>query len=299
MKAPAAWLLAACLAARAAHAQDDDVATSFARAVELLQGERHLEALGLLERVRAQRETAAVAYNMAIAQRALGRHLEAIASLRRYLELAGARIDDARRAEIEGRIDELRGTLATVTVRIATPPGDVTVTLDGEPFAPPRWNVAAPMNPGRHVFVVRGARYHPLELVRAINAGGRAEVELRPEPVDIVTRLRVTASARDAEVLLDGLLVGSDGYDARVAPGHHRMQVRAPGFHPYESSLDITPGASLQVRAQLVEDIPITRRWWFWTGVGALVAGAVTAVVWVAASGTEAPACGSTGWCPP
>lgn len=299
MRSRAVWLLAACLVARPALAQDDDVTATFARAVELLQAERHLEALGLLERVRGQRETAAVAYNMAIAQRALGRHVEAIASLRRYLDLAGARIDDGRRAEIDGRIAELSATLATVTVRVAAPPGDVSVTVDGEPVAPARWNVPAPMNPGRHAFVVRGARYHPLEVTQTFAPGARVEVPLRPEPIDIVTRLRVTASARDAEVLLDGVLVGSDGFDARVAPGHHRMQVRAPGFLPYESSLEINPGAALQVRAVLVEDVPVTRRWWFWTGVGALVVGAITAAAWAAASGTEAPTCGSTGWCPP
>jgi tetratricopeptide (TPR) repeat protein len=292
----AALTALALLAAPAAARADDDPAELFAQAVTLLQGARHLEALALLERVRAARETAAVAFNLAVAQRALGRPLDAIASLERYLRLAGDRIDDARRAEVTERVRELRASVATVTVRVRAP-GAVAVTLDGEPYPRARWGVAAPMNPGRHVFRLTGSGLQPLEVARDIPAGATREVDLRPEPVDVVTRLAVTASVPGVEVLVDGLLVAAGPYDARIAPGRHAVEVRARGYAPYAASLDIEPGAAVRVHAPMTPDVPLTGRWWFWTGLSALAVGAVVGVVVAAASGTEAPLCGTTGVC--
>ena len=293
----AATLVVALAAPTAARAQSADPSALFAEAVTLLQGARHLEALELLARVRAQRETPAVLYNMAIAQRALGRPLDAIGSLRRYLTLAGDRIDDARRAEVNSRIDELRATLATVTVSVRAASEGVSVTLDGDAFARARWGVAAPLNPGRHVFRLTGPGVQPLELVRDVAPGSTVTYDLVPEPIDVVTRLAVTASVAEAEVSVDGLLVGNGRYDARINPGRHAVEVRAREWLPYSASLDIAPGASVRVHAQLRPDVPLTRRWWFWTGVGALAVGAVTAIVFAVASGTEAPDCGTTGRC--
>lgn len=293
----AALALALALGAAPASARaDDDPAALFAQAVTLLQGARHLEALALLERVRALRETAAVDYNLAVAQRALGRPLDAIASLERYLRLAGDRIDDARRAEVGERVRELRAAVASVAV-VVRAPDSVAVTVDGDPLPAARWNLPSPMNPGRHVFRLTGNGLQPLELARDIAPGAAAEVELRPEPVDVVTRLAVTASVPSAEVVVDGVLVATGPYAARIAPGRHRVEVRARGHAPYETALDIEPGAVVRVHAPMAAEVPITRRWWFWTGVSVLAAGAVAAVAIAAASGTEAPDCGTTGLC--
>lgn len=281
-----------------ARAQATDApAALFSEAVSLLRGARYLEALSILQRVRAIRETPAVLYNLAIAERGLGRPVDAIASLERYLTLAGDRIDDARRDEVAAHIREMRATVATLTVTVRAAEHDVAVTLDGDPLPRARWSVAGAINPGRHLLRLTGDGLHPLEVVRDIAPGASVSVDLRPEPVDVETRLAVVPSVRNAEVVVDGMLMGTDGYDARINPGRHDVVVRARGHLPYSTSLDIAPGAAVRVRADLRRDVPITERWWFWTAISVVVVGAATGVAIAAASGTAAPDCGTTGRC--
>ena len=59
------------------------------------------------------------------------------------------------------------------------------------------------------------------------------------------------------------------------------------------------PGVALvEPRGAAAE--PVTRKWWFWTGVGALVAGAVvTALVIGGSQGSNRPPCPAGAICPP
>lgn len=291
--ATALALLPASLRAQAV----EDPAALFSEAVALLRGARYLEALSILERVRAARETPAVLYNLAIAQRGLGRPLDAIASLERYLALAGDRVDDARREEVAAHVREMRATVAAMTVTVRAEGGDVSVTLDGDPLARDQWGAARAINPGRHVLRLTGQGLRPLEVARDVAPGARLAVDLRPEPVDVETRLAVVTSVSGAEVVLDGMLVGADGYDARINPGRHDVVVRARGHLPYSASLDIAPGAAVRVRADLRRDVPVTEHWWFWTVISVVAAGAIAGVSVAAASGTADPDCGTTGRC--
>lgn len=293
-----AAVMALALHASSARAQAvEDPAALFSEAVTMLRGARYLEALALLERVRSARETPAVLYNLAIAERGLGRPLDAIASLERYLTLAGERIDDARREEVATHVREMRATVGSMTVTVRADGADVAVTLDGDPLARARWGEARAINPGRHVLRLTGQGLRPLEVVREVAPGASVAVDLRPEPVDVETRLAVLASVRNAEVVLDGMLMGTDGYSARINPGRHEVVVRARGHLPYSTTLDIEPGAAVRVRADLRRDVPITERWWFWTAVSVAAAGAIAGVAIAAASGTADPDCGSTGRC--
>lgn len=288
--------LALLPAAACAQALDDPTAR-FTEAVTLLRSARYLEALSLLEQVRAARETPAVLYNLAIAQRGLGRPLDAIASLERYLALAGDRIDDARRDEVATHVREMRATVATATVTVRSDGHEAAVTLDGDPLPRDRWERPFAVNPGRRVFRVTAAGLQPLEVVRDVAPGASFTVDLRPEPVDVETRLAVSTSVPRAEVMLDGMLMGTDGYDARVSPGRHTVEVRARDHLPYSTSLDIAPGASVRVRADLRREVPLTERWWFWTLISAAVVGTATGIAIAAASGTADADCGSTGRC--
>ncbi|HXJ20507.1 MAG TPA: tetratricopeptide repeat protein [Polyangia bacterium] len=46
------------------------------------------------------------------------------------------------------------------------------------------------------------------------------------------------------------------------------------------------------------ETTPVTHRWWFWTGIGAVVAGGVVAAVLITRGGTNYPACPMSANCP-
>jgi hypothetical protein len=59
---------------------------------------------------------------------------------------------------------------------------------------------------------------------------------------------------------LEGARVEIDGEDRGTAPvsldlppGEHTVKVTAPGYYPWKTTLDVTPGVNAAVRAELVE----------------------------------------------
>ncbi len=107
-----------------------------------------------------------------------------------------------------------------------------------------------------------------------------------------------------------------------VDPGDHAVEVRAAGFRTAQHRVRITPGAEVDLRVELTpveepttphprdvtaqhssatpaanvspEAAPIYTRWWFWTLLGAAVAGGVTAGVVIATQPAETPDMGQS-----
>ena len=45
------------------------------------------------------------------------------------------------------------------------------------------------------------------------------------------------------------------------------------GYDDADSPLMLSPGATRELTLTMQRSVPVTRRWWFWTGLGAVVAG--------------------------
>jgi hypothetical protein len=52
-------------------------------------------------------------------------------------------------------------------------------------------------------------------------------------------------------------------------------------------------------RSSSAETAPVTRKWWFWTGLGALVAGGVITAIALSGNRSNRPPCPSDTLCPP
>lgn len=67
-----------------------------------------------------------------------------------------------------------------------------------------------------------------------------------------------------------------------VDPGEHRATASAPGHIPAELSFVVRAGEVVRLSTQLspvATEVPITRRWWFWTALGVGVTGLAAAVL--------------------
>ncbi len=131
-------------------------------------------------------------------------------------------------------------------------------------------------------------------------------------------RVRVTEIApAAATITLDGRRAQlNDANETVIDPGTHALRAEAPGFLPFEETLEIAESATRDVSVHLVaqpvetphpavaaavdprvaqtpvaqpESHPFYTRWWFWTAIGgAAVLGGVAAIVAVT-SGAERP----------
>lgn len=80
--------------------------------------------------------------------------------------------------------------------------------------------------------------------------------------------------------------------------------MRKDGYVSYDSRISAVPGENINVLATLPTDTPsIAQRWWFWTGIGAVVVGGAVAAYFIALSqqDPQRPALngGGLGWTVP
>jgi hypothetical protein len=92
----------------------------------------------------------------------------------------------------------------------------------------------------------------------------------------------------DAEIEIDGArpLRGRSGETVPIAPGEHRVTVRAIGYHPSELRLTVAPGQQVTALLHLIRDTPRVvhtpeperpeTRPWKWVALGVGVAAAAT-----------------------
>jgi hypothetical protein len=165
--------------------------------------------------------------------------------------------EDLRRHS-EEMLTSLQPRLAYLTVHLQDDPGsEARVDLDDREWPRAGWGVASPVDPGAHT-------------VRCVVGG----VERAHEDVTLAEGER-----RELELKLSLPLDSPAGLPGPIVEGGPL----APGH----GNLDPSDTAHR----------PVYKRWWFWTGVGLVVAGGVVAGVLVATShdgGTTPPVQGNT-----
>jgi hypothetical protein len=116
------------------------------------------------------------------------------------------------------------------------------------------------------------------------------------DPAALRGSISVLADVKDAEVVLDGEVVGETPLAAPlagIAVGRHQLEVNAEGYSPFRETVDVkfqktsrvvvslsgaAPIAPLRPGARR-DDRPFYRRGWFWIGVGVVAAAVVTGAV--------------------
>lgn len=264
----------------------------FDEGVELLNDGRFADALQRFERARSLREVPAVMLNLALAQRGVGRYVDAERSLARYLELASGRVDHDRAAQVRQLQSEIRASVAHLTLRVE---GEVSgVALDGRPLPRTEWSSPRALDPGEHVVELTGEAIESARVSVTLARGQSLELPVRARPLDTRARLTIEAPT-DADVTLDHRALGRGHQAVMTSPGVHEIEVRREGydaFHTTVTSLARRDERVVVVMRRHAEPGSVLTRWWFWTGVGVIAAGTAAAVVY-ATRPTEAPETGS------
>jgi hypothetical protein len=127
--------------------------------------------------------------------------------------------------------------------------------------------------------------------------GGQVGDERRKEVVEILGELKslvgvleVNCGVEEAQLFVDGKEV--DSWEMSLEVGEHSIEVRAPGYEPFTTTIELPGGSTLKVDAELVPEDDIEtlppveadkgKRLGpavFWTGLGLTAAVSVTAAV--------------------
>jgi hypothetical protein len=237
----------------------------------------------------------ALLYNM-------GRALEALedypAALVRYEDFARLASSDlrARVPKLDETIQALRGRVARVSVvcnvagaRVLVRQKAVGQTLAlGEPLV-------LTLVAGEASLEVDADGYNPYTRSLALPGGGNVSVDVAMVPKAFAGMLVVASQPAGGVVFVDGRELGNAPVEASVAAGNHQVAVRLQGFVDKSTSVVVGVGERRAVTLDLRESPPITKQWWFWTGLGTIVATGV--VISIAALTERSPGCGSIAPC--
>ena len=233
----------------------------------------------------------ALLYNMGRALEALEDYPSALARYEEFARLASPELR-ARVPKLDEAIASLRLRVAKLSVGCNVPGARVLVrdrtvgetAAAGEPLFV---SLAA----GPATLEVDADGYTPFVRSVVLPGGGSLAIEAQLVPKAMAGLLMVDTQPAGAAVLVDGRALGSAPVEASVGSGPHEVVVRLPGFLETSTSVVVGVGERRAVTVKLGKTTPITQKWWFWAGIGAVVA--TGAIVTIAAFTERSPGTGT------
>jgi hypothetical protein len=114
------------------------------------------------------------------------------------------------------------------------------ISIDGALI---KGNVAK-VAPGAHTVKVSAMGFAIYEMNVNVNQSMALNVNLQQDLVN----LTVLVNVKGAQIFVDGAQIM--GWVAKIAPGAHQLKVLAPGFAPYEASVNVNQSMSVNVNLQ-------------------------------------------------
>jgi len=233
----------------------------------------------------------ALLYNMGRALQGLARYAEALDRMEAFAAKASPELR-ARVPRLDALIAQLRGRVATLTLRCNVPGAEVRIReheVGKTPMTP-----SLKVDAGHATLEVVAEGYLPDKREIDLPGGGLSSIDviLRSKATNGV--LLVTSPVTGTLVSIDDQPSGKVPLEAILTAGTHTLSLGKDGYEPTRTSTVLGAGERKSVSIPLEEVRPLTSKWWFWTIVGAAVAGGVVTVVALTTerkpdSGTIAP----------
>jgi hypothetical protein len=216
-------------------------------------------------------------FNLGRAQQLAGDPAAALRSIEQFAAAASPEV--LARAKAPALLEQLRAK--TVTLEVACDVPGARVVLDGKelgttPLPKPTY---ANVGPGHLAVTADGFAPYAADIPLAAGASALARVHLV-----YAQSLRLDATPAGAAVVVDGHAEGTLPAVVAVAPGRHVVVVTSPGYSEARTELYVKAGEQLGWTTTLEQPKSIVQRWWFWTAIGAVAAGATVSVALVSTS---------------
>jgi PEGA domain len=196
------------------------------------------------------------------------------------------RLQKAGFEPVEKSVDVVRGRVASVefdlqhvnktgTVSVVVEgPESATVFMDGRELGPAPFN--GPLPAGPHTFEARAVGYAPVQQTAEVVYGEALGVTMTLAESKNEGKLRVVTKHPDAEIRMDGTIMGQGAWEGLLPAGGHQLEVSKSGY----STERIEVNLSAEQERTVEIDLSPQRSWVFWTvGLAAVVGGATVAAV--------------------
>jgi tetratricopeptide (TPR) repeat protein len=243
----------------------------------LMRDKRYGEALAAYEAAAKSSPDPVLHYNRGRALQFLGRYPEALASLRRFQAEAPASVR-ARVPLLDEIVAEVRSHVAALRVRCNVAGARVLLgrqEIGLTPFVAP-----LPVDAGRATLEIVAEGYLPSSMevdLKGDEAANDVEVTLVSRSHLGVLVIKSGVAGARAEV--DGRSLGAAPAETPLEAGEHAVAATREGYGPVRTHVVIVAGERRELVLDPLAPTPLYKRWWLWTALGAVAAGAVVTVV--------------------
>ncbi len=242
----------------------------------LMDQDRYADAVVLYQRAYELSSDPALLYNQGRAFEALGDYPTALEKLEIFERDASPAIR-ARVPGLKELIVDLRGRIATLVVRTNAPAARLLVRQKDEGIINTEKRLST--RAGTASIEVDAEGYETFRRDVELSAGAIVVVEatLTAKKRDALVVVRTTPSV---DVLFDGKALGRSPLQVRATPGSHELVARGDGYYEQRIPMTLALGDRRDVELEMKSTPGIASKWWFWTGIGVVIAGGVaTAIV--------------------
>jgi len=190
-----------------------------------------------------------VLMNISACLKSLYRYAEAARTLEQYLEGGKGKISKAREQEILEAIEELKSLLAPVTIQVDEE--DATINVDGVMMGTSPMQKPVLMDPGEHEITIIKEGFKEVKRKITVAASQAQTVNLTIAEFKNEGRVIVKASVRDADVRIDGEVVGKVPWEGDLTTGGHVLEVTAENMKPFRSELVIAANQTRELNVEL------------------------------------------------
>jgi hypothetical protein len=239
---------------------------------------RYQEALAFYRRAYDATKNPALLYNRGRAFEGLAEFPKALDSLEEFTEKAPP--------ELKARVPKLDELVADVRKRVATmiisaPIAGAEIRLGNKVLGTTKpGQTVFRVNSGPQTLTVSHRDYFPFERPVALAAGKIETIDVVLASRSAEALLHITSPVEGAAVAVDGKSLGNVPAEAPMKPGQHRIALSRDGYDSAETSVVLIAGERKDVDIPMAVHDSITKKWWFWTGIGVvLVAGGIATYV--------------------
>lgn len=242
----------------------------------LMDQDRYADAVVLYQRAYELSSDPALLYNQGRAFEALGDYPTALEKLEVFERDASPSVR-ARVPGLKELITDLRGRIATIVVRTNAPAARLLVRQKDEGIINAEKRLSTRAGPVSIEVDADGFETFRRDLDLSAGAVVVVEANLTPKKRDALVVVRTTPSV---DVLFDGKALGRAPLQVRATPGSHELVARGDGYYEQRIPMTLALGDRRDIELEMKSTPGIASKWWFWTGIGVVIAGGVaTAIV--------------------
>lgn len=210
-------------------------------------------------------------YSIARAHQLLGEFPEALTALERFDREAPPETK-ARVGRLDQLFGELRARVGTLHLTCDVIGARVLIRdklIGTTPLAPTR------LPAGSATLEVELDGFFTEKRQIVVPSSGTLSLDLALHPRSRVALLIVQTSPGGASISVDGRPQGSSTPSIELAllAGSHRITARREGYDDASVPIVLKAGTARELNIPLERSVPLTSRWWFWSGTVAAVAG--------------------------